>query len=189
MIRPIRTSPPAELPVSLEEFKAFTRVDFPEDDGVILQLLKAATGHLDGYSGILGRCLINQTWRVDIADWPACAYARLPFPDVTSPVSVKYSDADDAEQTLDSSNFQLIEDARGGLVRFVDDFSAPAVFDDREDAVRISFVAGYGATADAVPMELRVAVMMLARHWYDSGTGAVPASVTGLVGPFARKGV
>lgn len=190
-LRPVRVTPPAVAVASIEDFAQLAGIDFSDDDALALQLIQAATDHLDGYAGILGRCMVNQTWRVDFADWSTCGYMRLPFPDVSAISSVAYFDGDNVETALATSNYQRLEDARGSLVRFVDGFASPTLYSDREDAVRVTFVAGYGAAASNVPMALRVAVMMLAAHWYWNRRemGKTPEAVTSLIAPYRRMGV
>lgn len=194
-LKPVRTIAPSGTPVSLEEIKAHCRVDGTDSDTVLTGLLNAAVSHLDGYSGILGRCMVEQSWRVDLADWPTGGLIRLPFPDVTAITSVKYFDADNVERTVDSASYQRVEDALGSLVRLVDDYSTPSVYDDRLDAVQVTFVAGFGNAA-AVPAALKVAIMLLVSHWNENreavvagGVSELPFAVNALVSPFRRVGV
>ncbi|MBN8187604.1 phage head-tail connector protein [Salipiger thiooxidans] len=192
MIRPIRTSPPAELPVSLEEFKAQAVIDFADDDALAGILLDAAVAHLDGYTGVLGRCLVSQDWAQGYRDW--ADRLQLPFPDVSS-VTVSYRDENGADQTVDGDLFEVVDGARGAHVVFRDEFSAPSLADDREFPVSISFTAGYGAAGN-VPGALKVAIMMLAAHWYavrEAGSGVavstVPLGFDALIAPYRRVGV
>ena len=64
-LAPVRTVAPVADLVSLAEAKAQCRVDDSDSDVLMTALIKAATDHLDGYSGVLGRALITQTWAVD----------------------------------------------------------------------------------------------------------------------------
>lgn len=187
MLAPVRTGPPAAL-LDLTEVKAFCRVDFDDDDTILSALMQAAVDHLDGWSGVMGRCLVEQDWRVDQADWTDTI--RLPFPDVSS-VTVKYFDTDNTEQTVASSLYELLTDARGSYVHFLDDFTAPDVYDDRSDAVRVTFTAGFG-DADAVPDAIKIAAMMLVAHWYENREAVamnvtpntVPMAVDSLIAPY-----
>lgn len=194
MIRPVQTVAPAALPVTLAEAKAHLRVDHSDEDALIGTLLQAAVDHLDGYSGVLGRCLINQTWRVDFWTWQPAF--RLPFPDVSSISSVVYSDVDNAEQTVSESLYELIEDAQGALVKTLDDFTDPTLYDDRSDAVRITFVAGYGDDAADVPSAIKAAILLMVGHWYQhreavtaGSTETLPMAVEALITPYRRVGL
>lgn len=76
---PTLITPPADMPVTLDEAKAHCRVDGLEDDALITGLIAGAVGHLDGWTGVLGRCIMPQTWRVTAA----AGDVVLPLPDVT----------------------------------------------------------------------------------------------------------
>ena len=190
---PVLTVVPAADLISLAEIKSQCRIDTADDDTLLSVLIQAATDHLDGWAGVLGRCLITQTWRQDFCDWPANGKLRLPFPDVQS-VTVKYQDADDVETTMPSSLYELLEDTIGSYVRFRKDFTSPALYDDKEFPISVTLVAGYGSAASAVPDAIRQAAMILAAHWYENReavtTGpapvAVPMAVTSLIEKYRR---
>ena len=69
-------TPPAEL-IPLPEAKAWLRVDGMEEDALIGGLLAAATAHLDGWTGVLGRALGEQVWEISLDAWPAERVAAL----------------------------------------------------------------------------------------------------------------
>ncbi|WP_353641326.1 head-tail connector protein [Mesorhizobium sp. WSM2239] len=195
MLRPARTSAPDAKPVSLEEAKAHCRVDHNDDDSVISALIDAAVAYLDGWAGVLGRCIINQGWSVSLCDWPNCGVIRLPFPDVSA-ATVKYFDTDNVERTVSASLFERLEDERGAFIKFRDDFTTPTVFDDRSDGVRVEFTAGYGQAASDVPAALRAAVLLTIAHWYERREAAtadalseIPFGASALITPYRRVGV
>lgn len=76
---PTLITPPASMPVTLDEAKEQCRIVDAESDARIMGMIRAAVAELDGYRGILGRCIMPQTWRVTA---PA-GEVVLPFPDVT----------------------------------------------------------------------------------------------------------
>jgi len=78
---PYLVTPPASLPVSVAEAKAFLRVDHNDEDALIEGLISGAVAHLDGWKGVLGRCIMPQTWSVRVDE--AGTYA-LPMPDVST---------------------------------------------------------------------------------------------------------
>ena len=189
MIAPSLITGPTEPPVSLAEAKAHLRVDFTDDDTLISALVDAATAHIDGHTGILARALVTQTWRQDFCDWPGDRVLRLPLAPVASVQSVKYFDAANAEITVDAiGNYALLEDARGPYIKFTSDFAAPALFDERDDRIGVTFVAGYGGAAE-VPAAIRAAVLLIVGDLYknrDAGEVAPNAAATALLTPYRR---
>lgn len=192
MLFPVRTVAPAADLVSLAEIKAHCRIDHADEDDLLTALGEMATAHLDGYAGVLGRCLVNQTWRVDFTDWSW--RLRLPFPNVAS-ATVAYFDESDVEQSVDASLVELVEDAAGSFVRFRDAFTKPGLYDDRLDPVRVTIVAGYGATAADVPAAIRRAAMIMIGDAYENretvapgGLAEIPMSTTvyNLIAPYRR---
>jgi hypothetical protein len=86
---PYLVTPPAVLPVALSDMKLHLRVSHNDDDADIEQKQKGAVAMLDGYGGILCRCIMPQTWAVDvIGPGPHV----LPFPDATGIAAVSGTD-------------------------------------------------------------------------------------------------
>lgn len=84
---PVIVTPPASKPVTLADAKEHLRVDHDDEDAVIAALLDTAVAHLDGWTGVLGRAIMPQTWRVSAM----AGEVVLPMPDVTA-ASVDYGD-------------------------------------------------------------------------------------------------
>lgn len=191
MHRPVLTSAPAVNAVASEDACAHLRVDISTEDALIRALVQAATAHLDGYSGVLGRCLVSQTWLQKFDAWGSIL--RLPFPDVSS-VTVTYTDTSDATQTVSSALYDIFEDERGGYVRFNDDFTAPSIGPD-VGGISVSITAGYGATADDVPMPLRHAILLHTAMLYENREAVGPAMQElplahgALIAPYRRIGL
>lgn len=193
MHAPVLVIPPADSPVSLAEAKANCRVDAQntDEDGLISSLISAATSMLDGYSGILGRCLVTQTWEVTTDSVTRCI--RLPFP--ATDVVIEVRDSSGGSDTVLASNYSLLQDERGSYVRFNDDYSYPSDLAEVA-AVRIEVEAGYGDPAD-VPAAIRQAILLLVAHWFANReavnvgniTSALPFAVDALITPFRRIGV
>lgn len=78
---PTLITAPATAAVSLAEMKAHLRVTGSAEDTLITALVSAAIAHLDGWKGVLGRCIMSQTWSV-AASGAGCIV--LPMPDVIS---------------------------------------------------------------------------------------------------------
>lgn len=163
-LKPVRVIAPAEPVVALADVKADLRVDHSDSDSVIQAQIDSATSQLDGYSGVLGRCLVSQTWRADFDGFPA-GDLRLPFADVRS-VSVAYSDAQGVDQTLSASAYRLAIDARSACLVLRSGYSWPDTENSRRDAVRVTAICGYG-DADTVPDALREAIKLIVMGRYD----------------------
>lgn len=175
--------------LTVAQAKAHLNVLESDDDPLIEGFIDAAIGVLDGYSGILGRCLITQKWQQAFDEF--AFDLRLPFPDVKS-VVVIYSDTDDAEIEV-TEGFELLEDTQGSFLRFSSSFSPPSLNRDRSDRVRVDLVAGYGALATDVPNPIVTAAALMIAHWYENreaasanGFSALPFSADFLLQPYRR---
>jgi hypothetical protein len=78
---PYLITPPAALPVALSDMKLHLLVDGPDRDADIDAKQAEAVAALDAWTGVLGRCIMPQTWAVDV-EGPGPHV--LPFPDVTT---------------------------------------------------------------------------------------------------------
>ena len=181
MLMPVRATAPVEKPVTLAEVKAHCRVDSVDDDLLLSGLIDAATDHLDGYAGILGRCLVEQEWRLDLPCFPA-DMLRLPLGNLIGTSSVKYYDSAGVFQTLAVSEYDEAEDSIGPFVVPKTGKSWPST-DERTVAVQVLWYAGYGAATD-VPMAIRQALLLLIGHWYENREASI-AGVTAMPLPFA----
>lgn len=172
MTDPVLVTPPAAL-LSLGEVKLHLRITDDFEDSLVETFMAAAEAHLDGWNGILHRCILTQTWAVKVE---ALESTKLPFPDVQSAV-VTYLDAGGATQTVAPENYRVRTISGQGWLTFADTYAAPAVLAGRDDAVTISAVFG---KAEA-PAPLRTAAMMIAAAHYDAARKGEPVSVPDLV--------
>ena len=193
MFAPVRVTAPAADPLDLDAVKEHLRVDSPDEDALIGGLIAAAVDHLDGWRGILGRCLITQGWRLDGAAWPC--RLRLPFPD-TAQVAVTYWDSAGEEQTLEASLWRHLALAGGDVVDFIG--PVPALSAGSAAPVSVAFTAGYGPEPEDVPAAIRAALLLMVGDLYRNrsttaaGTlSAIPMSTTvaALLAPHRRIGL
>lgn len=174
-----RTVAPTDTPVSLAEVKAHCRVGENDDDAVLTGLLAAATDYLDGPYGLIGKCMVTQTWCQRLEEFDDCI--RLTVGPVASVSSITYYDADNEQQTLSTSVYEMNRDTLGAYISLKPNQAWPAIY-ARKDAISITFVAGVAA-AD-VPDTLKTAVLMIVSHWDENRDGGseIPNSVRHLVG-------
>lgn len=173
MSEPILITPPAaDAPViSLAEAKAHLRVRHADDDTYIAQAIADAVDYVETLES---RVLINQTWQQSVAAFDVCG-VRLGLSPVSSIAEVKYYDGENADQTLPVGNYVLSHDDQSPIVTWIGD-DLPALY-PRPDAVRINYVAGYGADASAVPAATKRAVLKFMAQFYGvRGTSDVPVA-------------
>lgn len=193
MLKPVRTIAPAADLLTLAEAKNQCNVDHDDDDMLLNAYIAAAMGLFDGYGGI-GRAFINQTWAVAMGCWPSCRI-DLPLAPVSAIGSITYYDTANALQTLAGGNYMLLEDALAPHLRWTAAAVLPALY-DRDDAITVTFTAGYGAAATDVPARVIHAMKLLIAHWYANReavnvgniTSELPFAVDALIGPLRRTG-
>lgn len=192
---PALVTPPSGDIVSLAEAKQHLRVDHDLDDSVIEALLAAAVGHLDGYTGILGRCLLTQVWRDVGHRWPASRILPLRLSPVTAIVSVTARDSDGTVVTLAAgTDYRLISGLSYNPFIFLERDAVLPSLANEPDALAVTYTAGYGA-ASAVPPAIRHAILLMVGDMYrfteSAGPGqmaSVPMSTTveRLLAPYRR---
>lgn len=192
MLAPVRITAPTAQPVSLAEAKAHLRVDHDHEDATISALVASATSYLDGWSGILGRALVTQTWQQDMSELPGSGVVRLPLAPVRAVESILYRDPEGNMRNLAPDAYSApLADGLGPFIRVRE---RPAT-SRADDAVSVIFSAGYGGPED-VPPALRQAILLLIGHWYrnreavtEGAAVELPFSVSVLVAPFRRLSV
>ena len=185
------TTAAAADPVSLSEAKAHLREDAADRDDEITRLVKAATAHLDGYAGVLGRALVTQSWTLTLDSWPL-AGIPLPLAPVQSITAIRYRDTNGDTQTVSASDYRLSGSASRPVVHLNSGGSWPTV-DKNAEPIEIEYVAGYGA-ADEVPEPIRHAILLHVGAMYDHEkpfvTGTVvaqlPLAHDALIRPYRR---
>lgn len=187
-MRLTRTSAPVGAPITVDEAAEFCRVNHAEENDLIGALVETAVDLLDGPTGILGRAIISQEWRLELSGWPQSI--ALPIEPVSA-VIVSYFDAAGAEQVLDASAYTLVPNPGAATVlAWSSAFVAPDLQADVDFPVIIDMTCGFGAAED-VPAAIKQAVKMLVRHWYDhrgaaSGQDAIPLAVSALLARYRR---
>ena len=167
-----RSVEPTVEPVSLAEAKRHANVVASDDDLLIAALIQAAREQVESDTS---RALVNQTWRLKLHDWFA-DLIELPRPPLQSVTSIKYLDADDVEQTLPVAYYKVDADRTPGVIWKAPDYTWPTV-SAQPNAVTITYVAGYGAAATAVPARARQAILLLVAHWYRAREAVMVGSV------------
>lgn len=165
MLLPVRTVAPALDLWSTAEVKSHLNVTFGDDDTLIGAIRDTVQQYLDGFTGYLGRCLLTQTWRQDLACFPGDDRLRLPFRPVSAVSGITYYDSNNTTQTLATTVYAgPFTDELGAYVILKFGQSWPVTY-SREDAVSVTFAAGY-ATAAVVPAPIRAAALLMCGDLY-----------------------
>ncbi|HZS63568.1 MAG TPA: head-tail connector protein [Xanthobacteraceae bacterium] len=181
----ILLSGPAAEPLTLDEAKAYLRVEHSDDDLTIAALIAGSRIHVERQTR---RALITQSWRIVRDGWPADGRISLSPSPLQDIVAARVYELDGSTRDI-------------GLQAFVIDKGAAAIAfapwalpqPGRIAAgIEIDIRVGYGDAAADVPEPLRQAIRLLVAHWYENRSapagalpiGATPAGVAALIAPY-----
>jgi uncharacterized phiE125 gp8 family phage protein len=171
MFRPTLVTPPTALPVSLEDVKAALRVDGTDFDAEIERLIKSAVAHYEGWSGVLGIALVEQTWRQEYGRFEG--KMGLSLRPVRTVASVKYLNEAGQSTTVATDQYQLRQDGGGrSYVQFIDGYSPPDVHPD--GFVTIEFVVGWPVAEGkaTTPEDIQTAIILRVQKHFDEAAQA-----------------
>ncbi|WP_299647992.1 hypothetical protein [uncultured Jannaschia sp.] len=190
MLRPVRVGEPVAPILTLADAKAACNVELDHQDELIGNLVRAAASHLDGYSGILGRCMVTQTWRYGFSS--LAGRIALVMPDAQSIVAATYRDPNGAGQTIVPELFRIEEEAAGAVLTYV---GASLGVERVAYPFSIDIKFGYGVAAQ-VPEVLRTACRLMVAHWFNQlmlgnaeALQAPPAMAEGMIAPFRWRSI
>lgn len=178
----------ATLPITLDEAKLYLRVTTTSEDALITSFIEAATTAFENYSG---RDLINKTYKAFLDSFPAVymptgpSYSsfdyhispggivfngdkiQLPKSRVSSITMIQYFSGGSLI-TWDATNYILLEDVDLGEISLDTDKSYPTDADRRRQAIEITFVAGFGASADDIPADIKQGLLAYVAFMYEN---------------------
>lgn len=199
MHRPVLVTPAADLPVTLNEMKIALRIVerdgngsiLPhEDDDLIEGEIRSAVDHYEGWTGILGIVLCEQTWRQDFDSFAGCL--TLPLGPVSKIVAARYRNAAGQISTIAQNQYALETSAAGeASIRFRNAYQRPTDLYERS-ALQVDYVAGW-STVDGkslVPADIKTAIKIRVQLAYDesarSGSDALTKVEEALIGKYRR---
>ena len=159
------TSGPAVEPVTLAEAKSHIELYDTGKDTLVTALIVAARAYCEA---IQNRAYITQTVEYTIDRFPDFnAPIVLPRPRLQSVTSAKYTTKDGPVKDLDMS--LVIVDAKSEPGRLVLNVDKEWPSDDlaATNALVITYKAGYGDAATAVPTTIQHAIKFLVAAWFD----------------------
>ena len=156
----VRVITPPDPVVTWEDADAQMKLSGDESDKPYVEgLIAAATAHIDGPDGWLGRALGLQTLEARFCGYDVGRYVRLPYPPFVQLMSVSYLDASGA--TLPVALDEL--DSFGADLAPLSGSWPWAGAALRREAVRVQYVAGYQGD---IPAPVRVAILMMVADMY-----------------------
>ena len=179
----IVTVQPSVEPVTTAEAKLHLRVDHGDEDAYIDTLVAVARQYIELTTR---RAMVNTTFELKLDAFPI--EIRPPRSPLSSVTSISYVDTNGDTQTLSTSVYSVDTDTEPGRISLAFNKVWPNLR-HQNDAVTVTFVAGYGSAATDVPSVLREAVKMLTAHYYEfrqpviSGTIAtkIPMHIESLI--------
>lgn len=166
---------PPEPIVTVDEAKAYLRVDGGDEDTLIGSLVATATGHFDGPNGWLNRSLGIQT--LETEQRARSPRIELPCPPIAQVESVTFIDALRTEQVLDPADYVFT----GSVVRPVSE-CAWRTGSEHLATVRVRYIAGYALTnidpaLPLLPAMVKDAILQVVAGYFSRDPATITASI------------
>lgn len=168
---------PATEPVSLDDAKAYLRVDDTTEDSLVATLITAARIHLES---LTGRALIAQTWRLVLDAWPCDGVIGLPVAPLISLTAITAYDPDGNPTTIAMAGIEPAVGATPARLFLPANFH-PGPTLRAHEGIEIDYLAGYGTAASDVPADLVQALMVLVAYWFENRDAVVIAGSGAIV--------
>lgn len=167
----------AALPVAVAEARGWLRISDTAEDGAIERLILTAAAYCEQF---IDQALIMRTVHETVQ--PGADWRRLARRPVRSITAVERLGPDGTASAVAAGAYAIDIDADGdGWVRLHQSGGGP---------IRVTYQAGIGAAADAIPPPLRQGMLRLVAHLHAhrdaADDGGPPAAVAALWRPFRR---
>lgn len=176
-------------PVTPGEAADQAMVDCEAEEDRLKALISAARAHVeDRISGAIIEQRVRAGYEYSNRGYRELILPRPPLLDVER---VFFVDGTGAEHAIDPSAYTVSRSSRlGAYLRFKSALFAPS--GAHTTPLYVEFKAGYGAASDAVPPQIKQAILLVVDDWYnntalaDSGaiSGTIDKTVSRLLSPF-----
>lgn len=181
----ILLTPPAVEPLTLDEAKAYLRVEHADEDEGIAALIAAARLNVEA---LTRRALIAQTWRLTRDAWPENGRIPVRPAPLQALTAARVYDLNNVAHALDLQAF--VPDPAASAINVL-----PWSIAQPErplSGIELDVICGYGDDALAVPEALRQAIRILVAHWYENrglvpgatSIAALPVTAAALIAPY-----
>lgn len=181
----VRVTDAATEPISVHEANEHLRISGCDEDVYVGGLIQAARRYVEDKTA---RSLMTTTWRLSLDEFPCGSYIAIPRSPLIAISSVTYVDTGGTTQTWAASNYDVDTDSEPARLALAYTEYWPSTR-CQVNAVKVTFTAGYGASASSVPEGLKHAIKLLVGHWYeirepvvmDGTPKPVPLSIDSLI--------
>ena len=157
---------PTDEPLSLNEVKLHLRLTNSDYDDELIPLITEARKYIEEHTGYR---LITQTWVLTMDELEECI--KLPYPPLQSISSIKYQDINNVQQTLSSNYYTVDNKTIPARVNQAYSYIYPPTYPEL-NVVAITFICGYGNTAETVPNAFKRAIKMYIQWVFDNDSNA-----------------
>lgn len=170
-------TPPAQEPVSLAEAKLHLRVDFPDDDSLIVAIIAAARQHAEM---LTRRQLVTARWKLVLDRFPGAGWSEVPTGEpfflpgnaillpkspLQAVLAIDYLDGGNVLQTLPETDYVVDAACEPARITPVAGAIWPGTL-AQIAAVSVLFDAGYG-DASAVPEGIKAWIKLRVGSLYE----------------------
>lgn len=153
-------TPPALTSVPVTIVRANRRILNTSEDALLDFWIRAADANIEKECNI---AMMEQTLRIRLS--AVLPIVQLPRPVFKDFVSIKYTIEDEAEVIVPTAGIEVT------VPDMVPQFEVPGIDTVQAGKMEIAYKAGY-SDQNAVPVDLRHAVILLASHWSTSREAA-----------------
>jgi len=158
-------TPPVALAVSLEAARLSARLDGPEADVELRQVIGQHTRDAEHETG---RALVQQTFRLTLDKFPPAF--RLEHPPILAVEHIKFYDTNGVRQILHPDDYLVDNESEPGEIVPAPGRAWPAT-QGRINAVEVQYSCGYGVDDSTVPDEIKGYILgKVAEHFAPAGT-------------------
>lgn len=158
------TEAPTTEPITVDEVKAWGKIDTTAEDTVIESLITAIRELAEAW---LGRALIEQEITSTLDFWPK-EIIKLPRPKLISVSSIVTLNEDDEETAYSSTNYFVRTDVQPGQIVIRNGCTPPINTNRYYGGYKIVHLNGYGDAAADVPQALRQGLIEWTLHALES---------------------
>lgn len=168
-----QTVAPSTTAITLQQAKDHLRIDGPQDDDYVTELINVATLAVEQYGR---QALIRQTRRMDLPAFND--EIVMDFPPLASVSAITYTASGaTTSSTLSSDVYDVDATSHPGRVLRSQGQSWPATKEDKFNAVQITYVTGFATASSGVPANYRHAIKLLIDRWYNDRTDYITGTM------------